>query len=65
MSNVREGKKKYKLERGKWWFGVPLYERVGTKPDIGLKNKLGTYKSGKKGRGRVWMMSIMKGTFFS
>ena len=31
------------------------------KPDIGLKKKkLGTYKSGEKGKGRVWMMMIMK-----
>ena len=40
---------------------MPLYERVGMKPDIGLKKKkLGTYKSGEKGKGRVWMMMIMK-----
>ena len=40
---------------------MPLYERVGMKPDIGLKKKkLGTYKSGEKGKGRVWMMVIMK-----
>ena len=38
---------------------MPLYERVGRKPDIGLK-KLGTYKSGEKEKGRVWMMVIMK-----
>ena len=38
---------------------MPLYERVGKKPNIGLK-ELGTYKSGEKGKGRVWMVVIMK-----
>ena len=38
MSNVREGKKKIKIRRRKdKGFGVPLYERVGKKPGIGLK----------------------------
>ena len=38
---------------------MPLYERVGKKPDIGLE-KLGTYKSGEKKKGRVWKMVILR-----
>ena len=38
MSNVREGKKNNINKKGKKKdFGVPLYERIGKKPDIGLK----------------------------
>ena len=37
MSNVRDGKKIKIRKRKRKDFGVPLYERIGKKPDIGLK----------------------------
>ena len=37
-----------------------MYVRVGKKPDIGLKEKLGTYKSGEKGKERFRMVVIME-----
>ena len=37
-----------------------MYERIGKKPVIGLKRGLGTYKSGEKKKGRVWIKVIMR-----